>query len=324
MPAPRPSILITGAEGFVGPYLIDELSPLKVPIHATYLIPEGKRTDLLPEDHWLSCDLTDRQAVFDLIRMVRPTFIYHLAGISFVPMAESNRKKTLDVNLGGTLNLLEAAVESGGNPRVVLISSGEAYGKVREEMGALREDFPLHPANFYAATKAAAEKIAWSFFERGEISLTIFRPFNHIGPGQSPSFVVSDFARQVARITLSLSEPRLYVGDIDVYRDFTDVRDIVRGYRLSYEKFTPGGIYNLASGRVVAIREILETLISFSSRSIEVVCDPARFRKAEVRKVEVSVERFRNATGWEPRIPLKQTLRKVFEAWIEKLSGEKP
>ena len=317
-----PSILITGAEGFVGPYLIREISHLKIPIHATYLNPKKKRPDLLSEDHWFFCDLAQRQGVFDLIKETRPTFIYHLAGISFVPKAESHRRLAMDVNLGGTLNLLEAAGESGLRPRVVLISSGEVYGKVGEEKGPLREDLPLRPANFYAATKAAAEKIAWSFFHRDEISLTIFRPFNHIGPGQAPSFVVSDFARQVARITLSLSEPRIYVGNIDVYRDFTDVRDIARGYRMSYETFVPGGIYNLASGKVVSIREILEILISFSNRSIEIIRDPSRFRKAEVKRVEVSIERFQGVTGWEPEIPLKQTLREVYEAWIETLSKE--
>ncbi len=323
MTAAPPSILITGATGFVGPYLLRALSTLKVPIYATYLISEGRKTALLPNDRWIFCDLTNRPAVFDLIRKIRPSFIYHLAGISFVPAAESNRRKALEVNLGGTLNLLEAVAESGISPRLVLISSGEVYGRYREDLGPFREEFPLQPANFYAATKAAAEKLAWPFHQRGELSLTIFRPFNHIGPGQAPTFVVSDFARQVARIALSLSEPKVFVGDIDVFRDFTDVRDIVRGYRKSYESFAPGGVYNLASGRAVSVREVLETLISFCNRPVQIVRDPSRYRKAEVKRVEISIERFRAATGWAPHIPLKQTLREVYEYWIEKLFKEK-
>lgn len=318
----HPSILITGAEGFVGPYLISELSPLGIPIHATFIVPQGKRTDILPENRWVYCDITDRQAVFEVIHSIHPSFIYHLAGISHVPTAESNRQKALNINVSGTLNLLEAVADEGISTQIVLISSGEVYGKIDEEMGAVREDFFLHPTNFYAATKAAAEKIAWPFYERGVISLTIFRPFNHIGPGQSPSFVVSDFARQVAKIFLSLAEPKVHVGDIDVYRDFTDVRDIVRGYRLIYENFTPGCIYNLASGSVVAIREILEELIALSQKSIEIVRDPARFRKAEAKKIQVDISRFKEATGWAPRIPLKKTLRDVFEYWVKKLSRD--
>jgi len=318
----RSSILITGAEGFVGAYLINELKPLGIPIYATYIVPEGKRTDLLPGEQWVYCDLTKRQAVFDLVHSIHPFFIYHLAGISHVPTAESNRQNALNVNVGGTLHLLEAAADTGASPRMVLISSGEVYGKIHEEASGIHENFPLHPANFYAATKAAAEKIAWPFFERGEISLMIFRPFNHIGPGQSPSFVVSDFARQIAKISLSLTEPKVYVGDIDVYRDFTDVRDITRGYRLVYERFTPGGTFNLASGRVVAIRDILQELAAFSNKSIEIIQDPERFRKAEVRKIQVDVSRFNEATGWSPVIPLKQTLRDVFEYWIDRLSRD--
>ncbi len=312
-----PSILITGAEGFVGPYLIRELTPTGIPIHATYLVSRQRRLDVLPESEWHHCDLTDQKQVSDLIRDIRPTFVYHLAGISFVPLAESKRHLALDVNLGGTLNLLEALAQTHLRPRLVLISSGEVYGKVPQERGPLKENFPLLPANFYAATKAASEKIAWSFFQRGDLDLVIFRPFNHIGPGQVPSFVVSDFARQVARITLGLAEPKVYVGDIDVFRDFTDVRDVARGYRMCFESFSPGDIYNLASGRVVSIREILSTLISFSNKPIEIVRDPTRFRKSEIRKVAVSVERFQSATGWVPRIPLKQTLREVYETWLD-------
>ena len=322
MIASPPSILITGAEGFVGSYLIRELLPLKVPIYATYLAPRPGLGEMLPDDRLVQCDLTNRQRVFNIIKEIQPTCIYHLAGISFVPLAESKRQLALDVNLGGTLNLLEALAETHQYPRLILISSGEVYGKVPEARGALREEFPLRPTNFYAATKAAAEKIAWSFFERGDLTLTIFRPFNHIGPGQAPSFVVSDFARQVARITLGMADPRVYVGDIDVFRDFTDVRDIARGYRMCYESFTPGGIYNLASGCVVSIREILNTLISFSPTPIEIVQDPARFRKSEIKRVAVSIENFQAATGWAPQIPLEQTLREVYNAWINTLTKE--
>jgi GDP-4-dehydro-6-deoxy-D-mannose reductase len=317
--SPSP-ILITGAEGFVGAYLIRELATLQVPIFGTYFIPEARHLNILSEDHWVFCDLNNREAVFNLIRELRPSFIYHLAGISFVPTAESNRPMTLATNVGGTLNLLEALAEQETVPRLALISSGEVYGKVPEEKGPLQEIFPLQPANFYAATKAAAEKIAWPFFERGEISLTIFRPFNHIGPGQSPTFVVSDFARQVAHISLGLSEPTVHVGDIDVFRDFTDVRDIVRGYRLSYKKFIPAGVFNIASGRIIAIREILEILIALSGKEIKIVRDPERFRKAEVRKLRVDISHFQGTTGWKPLIPVEQTLRDVYEDWIQKLS----
>ncbi len=320
-PASSP-ILITGAEGFVGAYLIRELLPLGVPVYGTYFIEESRHLNVLSEDRWVSCDLNDREAVFSLIRDLRPAFVYHLAGISFVPAAESNRPRALATNVGGTLNLLEALAELGTSPHLILISSGEVYGKVPEEKGPLREDLPLQPANFYAATKAASEKIAWPFHERGEIALTIFRPFNHIGPGQSPTFVTSDFARQVARIALGQADSVVHVGDIDVYRDFTDVRDIVRGYRLGYEKFSPGGVFNLASGRVVAIREILETLIAFSGKDISVARDPERYRKAEVRKLRVDISRFQAATGWAPRIPIARTLRDVYEDWLRRLSGD--
>jgi GDP-4-dehydro-6-deoxy-D-mannose reductase len=317
--ASSPVALITGADGFVGRHLARELeisglSPFGIDISA-----RQKNADVFPDSRWATCDITSSADISRIIRNIAPAVVFHLAGIAYVPWAEAHRQETLRINVGGTLNILEAAAAQKRPPHVMIISSSDVYGRVPGKKGPITEAFPLEPANFYAGTKAAAEGIAWPFFERGEVPLTILRPFSHIGPGQAPTFVTSDFARQVARITLSLAKPEVHVGNIDVFRSFTDVRDMVRGYRLAYETLKPGSVYHLANETPVSIRSILEEFIRLSGKEIKIVRDPKRFRKADIRKVTVDSGRFRRATGWEPTIPLKQTLKDIFEDWLQKI-----
>jgi len=318
-----PVALITGADGFVGRYLAGELQTAGLSPFGIDISTSRKNADVFPDSRWASCDITSGTDVSHIISDITPAVVFHLAGIAYVPWAETHRRETLRVNVEGTLNLLEAAAGQKPPPHVIVISSGDVYGRVPEEKGPITESFPLAPANFYAGTKTAAEGIVRPFFERGEVPITILRPFNHIGPGQAPTFVTSDFARQIAGITLSLAGPKVHVGDIDIYRSFTDVRDMVRGYRLAYEKLVPGGIYHLASEKPVSIRSILEEFIRLSGREIEIVRDPERFRKADIRTVTVDSGKFRRATGWQPAVPLKQTLKDIFEDWLRKLEKGK-
>jgi len=317
-----PVALITGADGFVGRYLAGELEAAGLTPFGIDISARQKNADVFSDSRWATCDITSGADVGHIIRDIAPAVVFHLAGIAYVPWAEAHRKETLRINVEGTLNVLEAAAAQKAPPHVIIVSSSDVYGRVPEEKGPITESFPLKPANFYAGTKAAAEGIAWPFFERGEVPLTILRPFNHIGPGQAPTFVTSDFARQVAGITLSLAGPQVHVGDIDVCRSFTDVRDMVRGYRLAYEKLAPGGIYHLANETPISIRIILEEFIRLSDREIEIVRDPERFRKADIRTVAVDAGKFRRATGWEPAVPLEQTLKDIFEDWRRRLEKE--
>ncbi|WP_139110812.1 GDP-mannose 4,6-dehydratase, partial [Acidithiobacillus thiooxidans] len=183
----------------------------------------------------------------------------------------------------------------------------------------VREDHPLHPRNPYAVSKVAAEALCYQWSQTSSFEIVMVRPFNHIGPGQSPRFAIADFARQVTEIRLDRREPVLQVGDIDVTRDFTDVRDVVRAYALLLEKGRNGGIYNVCSGREYRIRDLLRQLLALAGIEATIEQDPVRLRRAEQRRMVASFDLLHQDTGWQPAIPMEESLQDLLNDWKEQL-----
>lgn len=316
-------VLLTGIDGFVGSHAADLLVAAGVEVHGTVLHFDALRNiaHLRQSLTLHQADISDAGKISALVRSLRPDRILHIAGQAFVPRSLQSPLETFHTNLLGGLNILEASrqllSESGKSPAVLIVSSGEVYGRVEPRRLPMTEEFPLMPKTPYAASKAGLDMIAQQYAECFGVHVLIVRPFNHAGPRQSPSFVVSDFAKQFAEIASGKREPVLHVGDIAAKRDFTDVRDVVRAYWALFEKRTDDFIFNVCSGRSMEIREILLGLEEISGLRVEITQDPERLRSYDVTVVAASNERLRKATGWLPQIPLHQTLRDVYTYWQE-------
>lgn len=311
---------ITGASGFVGNYLCRYLlahTDWEL-LGTVYPDPvESPQPD--PRLRLIQLDLRDPQQVKQQIEDFAPEAIVHLAAISFVPSSFADPWNTLDNNIRAQLNVLEAMREAGGEARVLVIGSNEEYGKPHADELPVVEETPLRPLNPYAVSKVAQDFLGLQYHLTYGIEVVRLRPFNHTGPGQSPRFVLPAFASQVARIEAGLQEPVVRVGNLDVARDFTDVRDIVAAYHLALVKGEAGEVYNLASGSPQSIRGLLEMLLSLSIADIHVEVDPSRYRPADAPVVYGSADKFRRHTGWEPHIPIEQTVEDVLTYWREQV-----
>lgn len=290
-------ILVTGADGFVGSYVT--AWPEAIP-----LIEHGQRVDI--------CDPT---ALTRAIQNIRPNAVVHLAAQSFVPQSLRNPRETFEINLFGTLNLLMALRESGFSGRFLYVGSGDMYGRVPVSAMPIQENYPLRPRNPYAVSKVAAEALCYQWSQSETFEVVMVRPFNHVGPRQSTQFVVAGLAQQIAEIKHQKRTPVVDVGNIDVTRDFTDVRDVVRAYRMLLEHGRNGEVYNVCSGHERSIRSILDMLISISGVSVQVRQDPSRLRSTEQERVWGSYEKLHRDTGWSPEIPFEQTLKETLTYW---------
>lgn len=307
--------LIIGAAGFVGNYLIDYLARNGVQeIHATKLPIEEYKNDKAVV-HEL--DILDKESIVSLLYEVRPTHIFHLAAQSSVGVAWKKPGLTIDVNIKGCVNVLDAVRELFYKPRILLIGSGEEYGHVKEEEVPISEDNHIRPGNIYAATKACQNMIGNIYAKAYDMELVQVRAFNHIGPGQASLFVVSDFCKQVAEIEKGSHEPVLRVGNLNARRDFTDVRDVVRAYYLLATKGKSGETYNVGSGHAVPIREILDEIISKSSSDISVEIDANKIRPVDVPIIEADITKIQEQTGWKPVISISQTIEDTLSYWRE-------
>lgn len=307
--------LVVGASGFVGQYLvrhlIEEGDEVFATTHAGASL-DGLKLTAFP------LDITKSGACTDLIHRVQPDVVYHLAAIAFVPEAEADFERTILVNVAGTSNIIRSCHLQGRGITVLLASSAEVYGHVAASELPVRESNEPRPANNYSLSKRMAELVAERYGRGDSLRTVIVRPFNHIGPGQDSRFVASNFAYQLASIALGLTSPIIEVGNLDARRDFSDVRDIVRAYRRLASSGT--GVYNLGTGRAVSIQQLLDTLISISGVGVEVRRDPDRMRGPEVFELYASYARAREETGWEPVIPIEQSLRDVYRYWYDRLA----
>lgn len=304
-------VFVTGANGFAGRHLVRHLASFGDEVTAGVF---GGSEPIGEAESTQPIDIRDRQALQRVVAESTPEVIIHLAGVAFVPDAESQFEAALTLNVQGTFNVLDVAAAQSRPPRVVVISSGEVYGKPTGL--PLTEDSPLAPANNYSATKVMAETMAEKFRRRNGLDVVIVRPFNHIGPGQDARFVSANFAAQLVQIQRGRQAPVMAVGNLDVRRDFTDVRDIVAGYRAAAQ--CGGGPYNLCSGGSTSIRELLYTLIDIAGVKVKIEQDPARVRPGEVPEIFGSRDRARERLSWEPHFHLRETLEDVFRDAVER------
>lgn len=312
-------VLITGATGFVGTYLRQQVLARAGWQLTGTTFPDAPPTPAHPQEHFVYLDLRQAESVRALLAEQRPDAIIHLAAQSHVPTAYKDPWGTLENNIRGQLNLLEACVALELKPRFLVIGSGEEYGRDAPEAMPLREEHPLRPENPYSVSKVAQDVLGYQYFISYGIPVIRMRPFNHVGPGQSPRFVLPAFAQQVARIEAGLQEPVLRVGNLSPARDFTDVRDVVRAYVLALLHGRPGEVYNVCSGTARTIQSLINRLLELARTPISVEIDPERYRPADVPTIFGSAEKLRQATGWEPEIPFEQTVQDVLNEWRSSL-----
>jgi GDP-4-dehydro-6-deoxy-D-mannose reductase len=266
----------------------------------------------------VAVDLRDADAVRAVIRAARPETVYHLAALSSVGRSWDEPARTLGENVCTAVNMLEALRHEAPGARVVWVSTCEVYG-VPESL-PIPESAPVQPANPYAVSKASGELLAAVYASSHELDIVRARPFSHSGPGQLPIFILSSLARQAAEGRLAgVQRLRIVTGNPDTRRDFTDVRDVVRAYRLLADR-APAGVYNVSSGMSVSASEQVELLAELLAPVVvEGEVDPARVRRHEVMDLRGSHSRLTEATGWEPEIPLRQTMADTIDWWEREL-----
>lgn len=305
--------LIIGGAGFVGNYLIEHLlNDCKLDVAVTKL--ENEVIEQVNIEQY-NLDILDKQAVYQLLNKVRPDYIYHLAAQSSVGLSWKNPQLTVDVNIKGSINVLDAIRELDYKPRVLLIGSGEEYGHILPNESPIKETTPTRPGNVYAATKACQNMLGKIYTDAYQMDLLMVRAFNHIGPRQAPLFVVSDFCKQVAEIEKGLRESIIRVGNLSAKRDFTDVRDVVRAYSLLMEYGKAGEIYNVGSGNAVLIEDILKLILSCSTANIKVEIDESKLRPVDVPIIEADITKLQECCGWDRDYTLKQTIEDTLNYW---------
>ena len=295
-------LLLTGSDGFVGSVL------------------KRCRTCSPLADDSGNVDLRDADRLRRAVSRGGPDAVIHLAAQSFVPESFAHPRETYDINFLGTLNLLEALKAAGFKGRFLYVGSGDSYGVVAPDELPIDEAHPLRPRSPYAVSKAAAEALCYQWSQSEAFEIVMTRSFNHIGPGQSERFVVSDFARQVVEIRNGTRTAVIRTGDVDVTRDFTDVRDVVQAYLLLLEQGKCGEVYNVCSGSEQSVRDLLTRLLQLAGVEAAVELDPARLRRSEQRRICGSPRKLERDTGWSRRYSLDTSLADILNDWEAKLS----
>jgi GDP-4-dehydro-6-deoxy-D-mannose reductase len=320
-------VLISGITGFAGSHLAEYILREKTNVEIYGIVRWRSREENIRHiKKYLKlyeADMRDFTSMLCLIELIKPDYIFHLAAQSFVPTSWIAPSETLTTNINGQLNIFEAVRYVKLDCRIQLACSSEEYGMVYQDELPIKETNPLRPLSPYAVSKVAQDYLGYQYYMSYGIKIIRTRGFNHTGPRRGEVFVTSNFAKQIAEIEAGLKEPVIYVGNLDSKRDFTDVRDMVRGYWLALEKGIPGEVYNISSGKAYSIREVLDMLLSLSSNQIEVKVDPQRLRPSDVPVLLGDNTKFCSQTGWKPTIPFKQTLSDLLNYWREKIKSNK-
>lgn len=304
-------ILITGAGGFVGNHLAAHLGQaLKdAQLIGTTLFASESVHPAINENRLI--DLKDFAQARELLADSRPEAIYHLAAQAFVPRSFEDPWETLENNILAQLNITRACLDLNLRPRILIVSSAEIYGEVAAEQLPLHENSAIRPTNPYSVSKVAQDMLGLQYYLSHDLPIMRARPFNHIGPGQNGRFVAPAFAMQIASIEEGQREAVINVGNLTAKRDFTDVRDIVRAYRLIVEKGQPGEAYNVASGTAYSIRQLLDVLLGLSPIDIKVTVESTRLRPVDVPEIRGDSGKLWRDTGWQPSLSFEQTLQDV-------------
>jgi len=309
--------LITGIGGFVGRHLHHHL--LAQGDDVSGLCRPADAVNMSTSAAMFMADLSDRAAVERAVRETQPEAVYHLAAQSSPAESLADPWATIGNNLLAQLNLFEALISAGLRPRVLVVGSSDEYGRVRPEDVPTDENVPLRPTTPYAVSKVGQDVMGFQYFAQHGLPVVRVRPFNHTGPGQDARFVIPSFARQLAEIEKGGREPLLRVGNLDVARDFTDVRDMVCAYRLALVAGAAGDVYNLGCGRSVRLTDMVDELIGLCRVPVETRIDQTLLRPSDVPRQEANTRKFTTLTGWQPRVAWHTTLRDTLEYWRQKV-----
>ncbi len=313
-------VLITGINGFVGGHLAEYLlAATDYEVWGLARSSEVRLPQLRHRVHMVAADLLYRASTEAALRTARPDAIFHLAAQAHVPTSFADPGTTLTSNLLAELHVLEGVRAIGCDPMILAVCTADEYGAVRPEDLPINEDTRLRPNNPYAVSKVAQDMLALQYYLAHHLRTVRVRPFNHTGPRQEPEYVLPAFARQVARIEAGLQPAVLAVGNLQAQRDFTDVRDMVRAYHLAICYGQPGEVYNIGSGKALAIQTLLDGLLALSQVPIMVESDLERMRPADVPVVCCDPRRFQDCTGWQPEIDLAQTVYDTLQDWRERV-----
>lgn len=313
--------LITGITGFAGSHLAELLLEGDFDVWGTAR-PRSK-TDHIEsirrKIHLEDADLLDSHSLYTIISKIKPDYIFHLAAQSFVPTSWASPAVTLEINIVGSANLFEAVRQANIDPTIQIACSSEEYGLVYPSEIPITEENPLRPLSPYAVSKVALDYLGYQYFASYKMKIIRTRGFNHTGPRRGDTFVTSNFAKQIAMIEKGKQEPIIQVGNLDAQRDWTDVRDMVRGYLLAVEKGESGEVYNICTGKSVVVGDMLAKLISMSKVKVKIVPDPTRMRPSDVPVLRGDNTKFKKQTGWKPQIPFDQTLEDLLNYWRERV-----
>ena len=316
--------LITGITGFAGSHLAEFILAQHPDVEVYGIMRWRSRTENIEEIQkrvqLIECDLRDATSVKNLLGQVRPDKIFHLAAQSFVPSSWNAPAESLTTNVLGQLNIFEAVRGLDIQPWIQIACSSEEYGLVHEDELPIKETNPLRPLSPYAVSKVGQDYLGYQYHMSFGLNVVRTRGFNHDGPRRGDVFVSSNFAKQLVEVETGKRPPVIHVGNLEARRDFTDVRDIVRGYWLSLEDCQPGEVYNLCSGKAYSIQEVLDRLVELSGVEVKIEQDPARLRPSDVPVLLGDYSKFHEATGWKPEIPYDKTLADMLDYWREKIS----
>lgn len=306
-------VFLTGANGFVGKHLIDLLSS-----SGYFILGITHEGDLPSTENskFISGNIMDRNFLEDILENNQPDYIIHLAAKAVTHGEDP--EGSFKVNFFGTLNLYQAVAKLKGSfldPKIIYVSSAEVYGKTNSPEN-ITEDSPLFPVNYYGVSKVAADRLSYQYTQSHKLKIVILRPFNHIGPGQTKGFFVPDMSSQIAQIETGSQNKEIMVGNLDSVRDFLDVRDVVEAYKLALEKDLPfGEVFNVSSGKGIKMADLLQKLLTHAKTQIQTKTDPNRLRPSDIPITVGDSTKLRKLTGWEPKIPIDQTLEDTLEYW---------
>ena len=316
-------VLITGITGFAGSHLAEYILANHPDVRVFGFVRWRSRMDNIVhiqnkvELH--EADIKDVISLKKALADIKPDRIFHLAAQSFVPASWRLPAETFAINAIGQINLFEALLSLKLNPKIHIAGSSEEYGHVNPDEVPMKETNPLRPLSPYAVSKVAQDLLAYQYFKSYGMKTVRTRGFNHTGPRRGDVFVTSNFAKQIAEIEKRKKEPVIHVGNLEAKRDFTDVRDIVRAYWLAAEKGEDGEVYNVGTGKAMAMKEMLDILLSLSKAKVKIKMDPERLRPSDVPILQSDCSKFVRLTGWKPQIPLEQTFKDLLNYWRERV-----